>query len=291
MPWLALELTADRDDYVAVEAALETAGALSLTLMDSADVPILEPGVGETPMWPTISFEALFDADTDPAALLDALMDDLGTLKPQQIRFRWVEDQDWERAWLDRFKPMRFGQRLWIVPTGFATPPAAQVVLKLDPGLAFGTGTHPTTELCLRWLDGLNWSKQTLLDYGSGSGVLAVAALLLGAGATTAVDNDPQALLASGANAERNEVQAHLRVQGIDAPLGCYDRLVANILASPLIDLAPTLMAALKAGGEFALSGILSEQAQWVERAYLPFAKSIAATELDGWIRLDGIRR
>jgi ribosomal protein L11 methyltransferase len=291
MPWLAVELTVERDHFAVVEAALEALGALSITLMDSADVPILEPGVGETPLWPMISFEALFDAEIEQAELIDALGDSLGSLKPQQIQFRWVDDQDWERVWLDRFKPMPFGNKLWIVPTGYAPPTQAQVVLHLDPGLAFGTGTHPTTAMCLQWLDGLAWSDETVLDYGSGSGVLAVAALLLGAGAATAVDNDPQALLASAANAERNGVRERLLVQGIEAPLARYDRVVANILAGPLIDLAPTLMASLKPNGAFALSGILAEQAHWVERAYLPFAQQLSRAEQDGWIRIDGIRR
>jgi len=291
MPWLALELTVERADYVTVEAALETIGALSITLMDSADVPILEPGVGETPMWPTISFEALFDAHADPGDLLDRLLDEIPGLKPDQVRLRMVDDQDWERVWLDRFRPMCFGHKLWIVPTGYEVPAGAHTVLKLDPGLAFGTGTHPTTALCLTWLDSLDWSNESLLDYGSGSGVLAVAALLLGAQSATAVDNDPQALIASQSNAERNAVESRLIVQDIAGALPVFDRLVANILAGPLIDLAEKLMLALKPGGRFALSGILAEQSDWVQRAYLPFAYEITRIELDGWVRIDGTRR
>jgi ribosomal protein L11 methyltransferase len=291
MPWLALELTVERDAYARVEGALEALGALAITLQDSADVPILEPGVGETPLWPSIAFEALFDADSDPSALLDGLVEQLTELKPAQVHFRFVDDQDWERVWLDRFQPMRFGEKLWVVPSGHEVPPTAQVVLNLDPGLAFGTGTHPTTALCLQWLDGLAWSTEKLLDYGAGSGILAIAALKLGAAHATAIDNDPQALIASRLNAERNEVAERLTVGDVDALIARHDRLVANILAGPLIDLAPTLMALLAPGGAFALSGILAEQASWVERAYLPFARDLRLIERDGWVRIDGTRR
>ena len=216
MPWLELSLTVRAEQQPRLEEALDDLGALSITLQDAdAETPdeqaIFEPGVGELPLWPTITLNALFDADSDRRGLSEALGELLPWLEPDQLSFRDVGDEDWERAWMDQFKPMPFGRRLWIYPWNIEPPTADDiVVVRLDPGLAFGSGTHPTTALCLEWLDGLSLAGKHVIDYGCGSGILAIAALKLGAAQATGVDNDPQALLASADNAERNGVADRL---------------------------------------------------------------------------------
>src|SRR5512142_2918255 len=213
MAWLELSLTIHAAQQSAVEAALEDLGALSITLQDAdADTPderaIFEPGVGETPLWNAVVLQALFDAASDRAGLVAALTELVPELAPERIVFRAVADQDWTRAWMDQFRPMRFGARLWIYPhdADAGQAPADAVIVRLDPGLAFGSGTHPTTALCLEWLDATALAGVTLIDFGCGSGVLAIAALKLGAARVIAVDNDEQALAATRDNAQRNGV-------------------------------------------------------------------------------------
>jgi ribosomal protein L11 methyltransferase len=202
MPWLELSLTLPARQQPAAEAALEDLGAQAITLQDADtgttdEQAIFEPGVGETPLWSALVLQALFAIDTDRRGLTAALAELLPDLEPDRLAFRTVEDQDWERAWMDQFRPMRFGRRLWVYPWNIEPPDGAEtVVVRLDPGLAFGTGTHPTTALCLEWLDGLELSGKTLIDYGCGSGVLAIAAQKLCAAHSTGVDNDPQSLTA-----------------------------------------------------------------------------------------------
>ncbi len=214
--------------------------------------------------------------------------------------FRKVEDQDWERAWMDQYVPLQFGARTWIVPwdaplpDGADTPEAA--VVRLDPGLAFGSGTHPTTSLCLHWLDGLaaagELEGRRVLDYGCGSGILALAALKLGAQHATGVDNDPQALLASTDNAARNGVGDALAVSlPADAPEATYPVVLANILASALDALAETLAARVEVGGRIALSGILDGQEEELLRRYRPWFDQLAVTREGDWVRIDGVRR
>src|SRR6185312_51115 len=216
MPFLELSLTARLEQQPRVEEALEDLGALSITLRDAdAETPgeqaIFEPGVGELPLWPTITLNALFDEHTDRRGLAEALGELLPWLEPDQLDFHAVEDQDWERVWMDQYQPMAFGRRLWIYPWNIEPPvDDERVVVRLDPGLAFGSGTHPTTALCLEWLDGLDLAGQSVIDYGCGSGILAIAALKLGAASAIGVDNDPQALTASQDNAERNGVAERL---------------------------------------------------------------------------------
>ncbi|MGH8117654.1 MAG: 50S ribosomal protein L11 methyltransferase [Rhodanobacteraceae bacterium] len=297
MPWFELQLTIDAAAQPQAEAALEDLGALSVTLMDAdADTPdeaaIFEPGVGETPLWKSLTLLALFDTDADRRGLVHALQDTLPELAPERIGFREVADQDWERAWMDRFKPMRFGRRLWIYPWNMQPPADAScIVVRLDPGLAFGTGTHPTTALCLERLDGLDLAGQRVLDYGCGSGVLAIAALKLGAAHALAVDNDPQALIATRDNAARNGVAARLHAcQPGELPQDArVDALVANILAEPLDVLAPHLAALCAPGAALALSGILAGQ----ETALLERYRASGFTELrtmqrKDWVRIDG---
>lgn len=298
MPWLELQLTLDAADQPRAEAALEELGALSVTLMDAdADTPgeaaILEPGVGEMPLWRSLTLLALFEAGTDRRGLVLLLHDALPELAPDHVAFREVADQDWERAWMDRYQPMRFGRRLWIYPWNIEPPTDLDVVVRLDPGLAFGTGTHPTTALCLEWLDGLDLAGKTLIDYGCGSGVLAIAALKLGAAHAIGVDNDPQALIATRDNAARNSVAASLRVCLPDEfPLDAQAEVfVANILAGPLAELAPRFAALCRPGAAFALSGILAgQETELLERYRACGFTNLRAARREDWIRIDGVR-
>ena len=293
MPWLELSLIVAAAQQSEIETALDDVGALSVTLLDAEDHPIFEPGPGETPLWPQIAMSALFDEGTDRVGLVHALTELVPDLAPERIGFRPVEDQDWTRVWMDQFQPMRFGRRLWIYPWTIE-PPADDpdaVVVRLDPGLAFGTGTHPTTALCLEWLDSIDLAGKTVIDYGCGSGVLAIAALKLGAAHVVGVDNDPQALEASRANAERNEVAGELELM---MPDGFADRaadvLVANILAGPLGELAPRFAACVAPGGVMALSGILMGQHQELCVRYATWFDSLATAFREDWARISGRR-
>ncbi|MGB3837966.1 MAG: 50S ribosomal protein L11 methyltransferase [Rhodanobacter sp.] len=307
MPFLELSLIIRTEQQPRVEEALEDLGALSITLRDAdAETPdeqaIFEPGVGELPLWPTITLDALFDEHVDRRGIAAALGDLLPWLEPDQLSFRDVADQDWERAWMDQFKPMAFGHRLWIYPWNIEPPvddgnigrsdASTRVVVRLDPGLAFGSGTHPTTALCLEWLDGLDLHGRTITDYGCGSGILAIAALKLGAAAAIGIDNDPQALTASADNAARNGVADRLTLfLPEDRPDRATDVFVANILAGPLDTLAPTFAAAAKPGAPFAISGILAGQQDELLTRYAEWFEDLRADLRDDWVRISGRRR
>ncbi|WP_243050782.1 50S ribosomal protein L11 methyltransferase [Dyella sp. RRB7] len=298
MPWLELSLTVRAEQQPRVEEALDDLGALSITLQDAdAETPdeqaIFEPGVGELPLWPTITLNALFEADTDRRGLSEALGDLLPWLEPDHMQFRDVADEDWERAWMDQFKPMAFGRRLWIYPWNIE-PPADDdsVVVRLDPGLAFGSGTHPTTALCLEWLDGQDLRGKRVIDFGCGSGILAIAALKLGAASAIGVDNDPQALTASADNAERNDVAERLALflpEDLEAEPA--EVFIANILAGPLGELAPTFAAATQAGAPFAISGILQGQEGELLARYAEWFDELRVDTREDWVRISGRRR
>ena len=297
--WLELSLTLQAAQQSSVEAALEDLGALAITLQDAnAETPderaIFEPGVGETPLWNDIVLQALFSAEIDRAGLVHALGELVPELAPEQLAFREVADQDWTRAWMDSYRPMRFGRRLWIYPWNVEPPgddPDA-VIVRLDPGLAFGTGTHPTTALCLEWLDSTDLAGKTLIDYGAGSGVLALAALKLGAARVIGVDNDEQALTASRDNAQRNGVAEKLDLYlPPHFPQMQADALVANILAGPLAELAPLFAQSLKPGGALALSGVLEGQQEELLARYGEWFEALEATMCEGWVRVSGRRR
>ena len=299
MPYLELSLTVRHAEQERIELALEDAGALAVTLLDAdADTPnehaILEPGVGQTPLWGEIELTALFDPDADRAGLVHVLAELVPDLEPARIRFREVEDQDWTRAWMDQFQPMRFGRRLWIYPSNIEPPvddPEA-VVVRLDPGLAFGTGTHPTTALCLDWLDGLDLAGKRVTDFGCGSGVLAIAALKLGAAHVDGIDNDPQAIAASRDNAQRNGVDGRLDLHAPEAYADTpADVFVANILAGPLAELAPRFAACTKPGAPIALSGILVGQQQELLERYSPWFDGLEVATREDWVRISGHRR
>jgi ribosomal protein L11 methyltransferase len=280
----------DRDPAIAEETCF-AAGALAVTLADAADDPVLEPAPGTTPLWKSVRLSALFPAGADGPALVATLAGGLG-LPPTQFGCEQVADRAWEREWLRDFRPMRFGRRLWICPGGQAAPDPGATVIELDPGLAFGTGSHPTTAMCLEWLDAADLAGKSVLDYGCGSGVLSLAALRLGAASACAVDIDPQALLATRENAARNHVAARLEVAGAaDLPQGSWDVVLANILAGPLIALAPMLANRTRSGGEIVLGGMLDTQAESVAAAYGPWFHMSLLSRRDGWTALSGRRR
>ena len=297
MPWLQLSLRCRAADEARLEAALEDLGAISVSLLDAADAEnekaILEPGVGEIPLWPELTMLALFPGDAHGELLLHALEAWDERLDLSSAQFETIADQDWERAWMDQYRPMQFGSRTWIIPWNMDAPPESDggVIVRLDPGLAFGSGTHPTTALCLQWLDSLDLQDKHVLDFGCGSGILALAALKLGAARAVGVDNDPQALLASIDNAERNGVGDRLVVSlPTDETVARYPVVVANILASALDALAETLAARVAPGGVIALSGILHGQEDLLLQRFAPWFDSLQATRLEDWMRITGQR-
>lgn len=304
MPFLELSLRCREAEQPRYERALEAAGALAVTMLDAEaggrnERAILEPGVGQTPLWQSIILSALYSDDTDALRLLAAL----GALDPaldwSQASFRTVADQDWERAWIDQYQPLQFGARTWVVPWNRELPAAAEdaeaAVVRLDPGLAFGSGTHPTTALCLQWLDRLAAAGvlqgQRLLDFGCGSGILALAALKLGASEAVGVDNDPQALIASADNAERNGLRTRLHLFTPQTePAARYRIVVANILASALDALADLLAERVAPGGRIALSGILDGQQEALLRRYRTWFDNLHVAHEGDWIRIEGRR-
>ena len=290
--WLSLQVPVPADQVEPTEEALFGLGAVSITLLDAADHPLHEPGPGETPVWPRVMVQALFARDTHPnklaAALLEAgIVNDAGMIKCSDLAGR-----DWERAWMDRFRPASFGNGLWICPSHIQPDPDWPLVLRLDPGLAFGSGTHPTTALCLEWIAAHQTGLDRVVDFGCGSGVLAMAAALKGARAVIAIDHDSQALTATLDNARRNNVAERItactpeqfEASGKDRETA--QLVVANILAGPLIELAPKLSRLVAPGGELVLSGVLPEQADEVAAAYRRFDPKPSVTERDGWVRL-----
>lgn len=295
MPWLQAHLTSDKPTAAMLESLLETLGALSVTLTDAGDEPQLETAPGEERIWSETIVTGLFEADTDPTSLREAIDDAVARLGiSAELSIDRLDDQPWERAWMDSFHPMQFGRRLWILPRGQQLPDDAvdPVVVILDPGLAFGTGTHPTTALCLQWLDGENLGGKSLIDFGCGSGILAIAALKLGVKSALGIDHDPQALIASRQNADENAVGDRLTVVGSDVPVGEQtDIVVANILASVLVELAPQIGALVKPGGRLALSGILAEQAEQVMDAFSDMFKLEAPRQQEDWVLIAGQRK
>ena len=291
MSWHQLVIELGREPPGRAEEACLALGAIAVSLADGGDEPLLEPAPGETPLWQSVRLRALFAQDADPrlaAATLAAVL----AMPPAAIRIEHVADRAWEREWLRDFRPMRFGGRLWVSPAGQRPDDPAPVVLELDPGLAFGTGTHATTALCLEWLDRRIVGGERVLDYGCGSGILALAALKLGAASAVACDIDPQALTATRENAAKNGLAAQVEVSGRpDAVAGLFDIVLANILARPLVELAPVLASRARRGGEILLAGMLARQAEEVAAAYRPWFDIGPESEREGWSLLAGRRR
>jgi ribosomal protein L11 methyltransferase len=287
MAWIQFICNTTSDKADALSDAFSECGAAAVTFEDDADQPIYEPDLGTTPLWTATRVVALFDAETNPdnvGKMLSTLVTDI-----PPYRVEAVEDKDWEREWMDNFHPIQFGERLWICPS-WHTPPAPDAVnIMLDPGLAFGTGTHPTTALCLNWLDQADLKGKYVIDYGCGSGILAIAAALLGAERVIGVDTDPQALEATRANAARNGVEIEAYLPG-DCPDEPCDLLLANILAGPLQTLAPRFANLAKPSAGLVLSGILEVQAQEVSDSYAAWFDMQAPNIKEDWTRLNGTR-
>jgi ribosomal protein L11 methyltransferase len=296
MSWLSLEVQAAADYAEALGEALLARGALSVDMLDAdADTPdeqaiFGEPGEPTSAVWQHNLINALFESDADVAGALQTSCDELGISPLPVHRVETLEENDWVRITQAQFDPIRISDRLWIVPTWHTPTDPAAINIALDPGLAFGTGSHPTTRLCLRWLDNNLRSNESVLDYGCGSGILAIAAMKLGAGSAIGVDVDTQAVIASRDNALANQVHADFYLPD-GVALAQYDVVVANILTNPLRALAPLLAGATKPGGRIALSGILAEQAEEVMRIYAQWFDLIPAVTEDGWCCLSGTKR
>jgi len=291
LAYLSLSVDLEGLDPQAAEAACFDAGALSITLTDAVDDAILEPAPGELRLWPQTVLQALFDADTAGPTAIVALAGALA-LPASRIRVAQVADRVWEREWLKDFHAMQFGRRLWILPHHDAAPADPQaVVVRLDPGLAFGTGTHPSTALCLTWLDAALQPGERVIDYGCGSGVLAIAAARLGAAQVDCYDIDPQAAIATRDNAAANHVSERILQHDDPATLPrAADVLLANIISGTLIELAPRFATLLRPGGQLVLAGILDEQAESVIAAYADWIRLVATGQRDGWTALAGRR-
>ena len=290
MAWIQLTLATDKANNEQAEEVLLDAGALSVTFKDAEDKPVLEPAPGETPLWDKLIITGLFAAETDIDVLKQHINKNLGT--EINLRIEPLEEKDWVRAWMDNYKPMQFGNRLWVCPKHLQPPQPDAVNLMLDPGLAFGTGTHPTTSLCLQWLNDASLKNKSVLDYGCGSGVLAIAALLLDAQHCDAVDIDPQALEASIENARANNVIDKISVMMPEQlEQQQYDVVIANILSGPLTMLAERLSDKIKTGGHIVLSGILESQSADIQNAYQNWFILDPVVSDHEWIRITGTKK
>ena len=288
MPWIQIRINATAKTADKVSNMLLGRGAQAVTFMDAKDVPVYEPMPGETPLWGETEVMGLFDAETDPAPTIAFFQQIFGENVGYKVE--QLEDKDWVREWMDHFHPMQFGERLWICPSWRDVPNPDAVNVMLDPGLAFGTGTHPTTALCLQWLDGLDLTGKTVVDFGCGSGILGIAALKLGAARVIGIDIDPQAIQASRDNAARNGVADQIELylpadqpQDVEA-----DVVVANILAGPLRELAPLIAGHGKPSSLMALSGVLESQAPELETIYGQWFEMDPTAVKEEWCRLSG---
>jgi len=292
MPWHQITVITNEDLAPRLADFFDNLGAVSVTYMDAEDEPVYEPAIGETKIWTNTEVIALYELDAEPE-LIKTLV--YAQFKAEQLRswkYEEIADQEWERAWMEYYQPMKFADKLWVCPTDQEQYESGTVCLTLDPGLAFGTGTHPTTALCLEWLASHDLAGKTVIDYGCGSGILAVAAILLGAKEAHAVDIDPQAITATQSNALKNKVQDKIACYLPEqfAPFQA-DIVLANILAKPLIDMSEQICNLVAPGGRLVLSGILHEQAESVMNAYRQYITFSAPVQQEDWIRLEGIKR
>lgn len=293
--WLQIHLHVNDACPEAIEQAEEAlfeTGALSVTLTDQGDDPILEPAPGTTPLWNSTKLSALYNADQSPEQLIETIIKRIPQHKITNAVFEQLENKAWEREWLQYFKPVVIHSKLLITSSHYCEQTHPDLIpLILDPGLAFGTGAHPTTLLCLEWLAQQNLAGKTVIDYGCGSGILAIAAILLGAKYAYAVDIDPQAIIATQENARKNQVEDKIialprlesSIQG--------DLLIANILANPLMALAPEFSQYCKPGADIALSGLLEAQTESVQQAYHTWFVLNQIKVLEGWALLSGLRQ
>ncbi|HCG7915866.1 50S ribosomal protein L11 methyltransferase [Vibrio parahaemolyticus] len=291
MPWIQIKLNATNENAEQIgDMLMEETGALSVTFLDAQDTPVFEPLPGETRLWGDTDILALYDAEADTNFIIDQIKASNMLVENFAYKVEQLEDKDWEREWMENFHPMKFGERLWICPSWREVPEPDAVNVMLDPGLAFGTGTHPTTALCLEWLESMDLSGKTVIDFGCGSGILAIAAIKLGAEKVIGIDIDPQALLASKDNAERNGVADKLEVYlPQNQPEGLIaDVVVANILAGPLRELAPIIKGLVKPNGALAMSGVLDTQAEDVASYYRDELHIDPIVEQSEWCRISG---
>ncbi len=291
MPWIQIKLNATNENAESIgDMLMEETGALSVTFLDAQDTPVFEPLPGETRLWGDTDILALYDAETDSNLVIEQIKASNMLAEGFAYKVEQLEDKDWEREWMENFHPMKFGERLWICPSWREVPEPDAINVMLDPGLAFGTGTHPTTSLCLEWLESLDLSGKTVIDFGCGSGILAIAAIKLGAEKVIGIDIDPQALLASKDNAQRNGVADQLEVYlPQDQPEGLVaDVVVANILAGPLRELSGIIKSLVKPNGELAMSGVLDTQAEDVANYYRDEVQIDPIVEQNEWCRISG---
>ncbi|SEG50409.1 50S ribosomal protein L11 methyltransferase [Vibrio hangzhouensis] len=291
MPWIQIKLNATNENAEQIgDMLMEETGALSVTFLDAHDTPVFEPLPGETRLWGDTDIVALYDAEADTKLILAQITASNMLAEGFAHKVEQLEDKDWEREWMENFHPMKFGERLWICPSWRDVPEPDAVNVMLDPGLAFGTGTHPTTALCLEWLESLDLAGKTVIDFGCGSGILAIAAIKLGAAKVIGIDIDPQALTASKDNAERNGVADQLELfLPQNQPEGLIaDVVVANILAGPLRDLSDIIKGLVKDGGQLAMSGVLDTQAEDVANYYRDEMTIDPIVELNEWCRISG---
>ena len=293
MPWIQLRLNANEETAEKISDWLMACGSQAVTFIDAKDTPIYEPLPGDEVLyWENTIVMGLFDANHDMDKAIKYLQKIHPDKQNMHYKLEQLEDKDWVREWMDNFHPMKFGERLWICPSWREVPEPDAVNVMLDPGLAFGTGTHPTTALCLTWLDGLDLQGKTVVDFGCGSGILSLAALKLGAKEVIGIDIDPQALQASLENAKRNNVEDRLKLfLPKDQPSLKADVVVANILAGPLKELAPTIIEFVGEQGLLALSGVLENQAQELQEIYGQWCQMDPIAVQDEWVRLSGCRQ
>jgi len=290
MPWLQIKARITDAEAPRMEQLFQSVGAVSVTLLDAEDEAVFQLDPGSTPLWQQTLLCALFEEDADADNIVEIITAG-SRLQKTDLLTEKLADQDWERAWMADFKPMRFGTRLWVCPSWSEPPQPEAVNIMLDPGLAFGSGTHPTTALCLEWLDSQQLTNKSVIDYGCGSGILAIAAALLGANRVVAIDNDPQAVTASGNNRDMNGIPAGLMT--VHLPGAAHqpaDVVVANILSGPLAELTPVLTSLTKPGGSLILSGVLSEQTDTLMASYTPFFAMQPPVIRDQWVRIEGTR-
>jgi ribosomal protein L11 methyltransferase len=294
MPWIQIKLNATSENAEQIGDMLaEETGALSVTFLDAKDTPIFEPLPGETRLWGATDVVALYDADIDTSQVIHQIKASNLLAENFAYKVEQLEDKDWEREWMDNFHPMKFGERLWVCPSWLDIPEPDAVNVMLDPGLAFGTGTHATTSLCLEWLEGLDLAGKTVVDFGCGSGILAIAAIKLGAKKVVGIDIDPQAIIASKENAKRNGVPDQIELYlPQDQPEGLIaDVVVANILAAPLRELSQVIKGLVKPNGLLAMSGVLDTQAEDVANYYRDELDIDPIIEMQEWCRISGQKK
>jgi len=292
MAWHQISVISDEALASGLSDFFSDLGAVSVTYMSAESKPVYEPNIGETRIWEQTKTIALFELDASPELIHDLFTQKFADKVTRDWHAEVLADQTWERSWMEHYKPMKFGQRLWVYPSGQEQEENGTVSLVLDPGLAFGTGTHPTTALCLEWLASHDVTGKTVIDFGCGSGILAVAAVLLGAKEAVAVDIDPQALIATVDNAQKNNVEAKIKtILAEDFTPVAADLVLANILAKPLIELSENITSLVKNDGQLVLSGILKEQAAQVNAAYQHAFTIQPASIQDDWCRLDGVKK